>query len=33
MARAHVSAHRIDTEQDVVATLVDMVRRSKRRKA
>jgi uncharacterized protein (DUF58 family) len=33
MARAHVSAHRIDTEQDVVATLVDMVRRSKRRRA
>jgi uncharacterized protein (DUF58 family) len=33
MGRAHVSAHRIDTEQDVVATLVDMIRRSKRRRA
>jgi len=33
MARAHVSAHRISTEQDVTATLVDMVRQSKRRRA
>jgi uncharacterized protein (DUF58 family) len=33
MARAHVPAHRISTEQDVVETLVDLVRESKRRRA
>jgi uncharacterized protein (DUF58 family) len=33
MARARVSAHRISTDQDVIETLVDMVRRSKRRRA
>jgi uncharacterized protein (DUF58 family) len=33
MRRAGVAAHRIGTDQDLVRTLVDMVRRSKRRRA
>jgi uncharacterized protein (DUF58 family) len=33
MRRAHVTAHRIGTEQDLTGALVDMVRRSKRRTA
>ena len=33
MRRAHVTAHRIGTDQDLTGALVDMVRRSKRRTA
>ena len=33
MRRAGVTAHRISTDQDLVEALVDMVRRSKRRRA
>ena len=33
MQRAHVTAHRIGTDQDLTAALVDMVQRSKRRRA
>jgi hypothetical protein len=33
MRRAGVTAHRVGTDEDLVEALVDMVRRSKRRRA